>query len=132
MIPLRFSFVVNSDGDFARSTWEMLTSAIIIRCQSLPWCSHTQKVTCEGHFIMENEHFSLECKRTRKDRDSCISSTKLSFKVRRPVGTTMNVCWGSRIRRVRPFLLFLELIGAPFLLINSNLGSAVRRKTEAL
>lgn len=46
---------------------------------------------------------------------------------RRPVGTTMNVRWGSRIRRVRFFPLLLELTGAPFLL-NSSLGSALRRK----
>lgn len=30
---------------------------------------------------MENEHFSLECKRTRKDHDSCTSITKPSLKV---------------------------------------------------
>lgn len=81
LLPLRFFFVINSDGDFARSTWEMLPLAIIVSCQSLTWCSHTQKVTYEGRCIMENEHFSLECKWTRKHHDSCTSIPKPSLKV---------------------------------------------------
>lgn len=38
-------------------------------------------------------------------------------RLRRPVWTTLSVYWGSRMRRAGPFLLLLEPIGVPFLLI---------------